>query len=120
IARNWALSYDFPAKRNGEVIIDNTPHQIPRGLQGFIFNVRKDKFKDRRVREAIGLSFDFEWMNKTLFYDAYTRNNSLFQSTPFAARELPTALEMELLEPYRDILPEDAFNKVYNPPITDG
>jgi microcin C transport system substrate-binding protein len=120
IARNWALSYDFPASRNGEVIIDNTPHQIPRGLQGFIFNVRKGKFKDRRVREAIGLTFDFEWMNKTLFYDAYARNNSLFQSTPFAARELPTSDELELLEPYRDILPEDAFNKVYNPPITDG
>ncbi len=120
VARNWALSYNFAGVKNGEVVLDNTPHQIPRGLQGFIFNLRKDKFKDRRVREAIGLTFDFEWMNKALFYDAYTRNNSLFQATPFAARELPSGSEFELLKPYVADLPPNIFTQIYNPPKSDG
>ncbi len=120
IARNWALSYDFAAVKEGRVVLDNTPHQIPRGLQGFIFNLRKDKFKDRRVREAISLTFDFEWMNKALFYDAYTRNNSLFQGTKFAARELPSEAEIALLQPYLEQLPPTIFTQIYAPPVSDG
>jgi microcin C transport system substrate-binding protein len=120
VARNWALSYNFSASKNGDVILDNTPHQIPRGLQGFIFNLRKPKFQDKRVREAIALAFDFEWMNKTLFYDAYTRNNSLFQSTPFAARDLPVGAELEMLEQYRNQLAPEVFTQIYNPPLSNG
>jgi microcin C transport system substrate-binding protein len=120
VARNWALSYNFAAVKGGKVILDNTPHQIPRGLQGFIFNMRKAKFKDRRVREAISLTFDFEWMNQTLFYDAYQRNNSLFQNTPFAARELPSEQEISLLAPYKESLPPALFTTIYNPPVSDG
>ncbi len=120
IARSWALAYQFKAAKDGRVILDNTPNRIPRGMQAFVLNTRRAKFADRRVRQAIGLTFDFEWMNRTLFYDAYDRNNSLFQNTPFAARELPSEAEKKLLEPYRDALPYDVFAKVYTPPVSDG
>jgi microcin C transport system substrate-binding protein len=120
IARNWALAYQFKAVKDGRVIIDNTSNKIPRGMQAFLFNTRLDKFKDRRVREAISLTFDFEWMNRTLFYDAYERNDSLFQNTPFAARDYPSDAERTLLEPYREQLPYDVFGKIYTPLISDG
>jgi microcin C transport system substrate-binding protein len=102
------------------VVIDTTPNKIPRGMQAFMFNTRLSKFKDRRVRQAISLTFDFEWMNRTLFYDAYSRNDSLFQNTPFAARDFPSDAERKLLEPYRDQLPYDVFGKIYVPLVSDG
>ncbi|NET71331.1 MAG: ABC transporter substrate-binding protein [Sphaerospermopsis sp. SIO1G2] len=120
IARNWALAYQFDAVRDGRVIIDETPHSIPRGMQGFMFNLRKPRFHDRRVREAIGLTFDFEWMNRTLFYGAYERNNSFFQNTAFAARMLPSEEEIALLTPYRDHVPPAVFTEIYQPPVSDG
>ncbi len=120
IARNWARAYKFNAVKDGRVIIDETPHKIPRGMQAFLFNLRKDKLSDRRVREAIGLTFDFEWMNRTLFYNAYARNDSFFQNTPFAAAQLPSEKELALLEPYRDDLPPAAFTDIYRPPVSDG
>jgi microcin C transport system substrate-binding protein len=120
IARNWALAYQFKAAKDGRVMIDNTPNKIPRGMQAFIFNTRKAKFADRRVRQAIAMTFDFEWMNRTLFYDAYSRNDSLFQNTDFAARDLPSKAERALLEPYRADLPFSVFGRVYTPPVSDG
>ncbi len=120
VARRWAKSYDFPAVKAGDVIIDETPHKIPRGMQAFIFNVRKAKFADRRVREAIGLTFDFEWMNRTLFYDAYSRNTSFFQNTPFAATELPSEEEQALLAPFRETLPPAIYTDIYAPPVSDA
>ncbi len=120
IARNWATAYNIPAVERGELIKYMAPHTIPRGMQAFIFNLRQNKFKDPRVREAIALSMDFEWMNRTLFFDAYERNNSFFQNTPFAATKLPTKSELKLLEPYRDSLPPEIFTKIYMPPATDG
>ncbi len=120
IARNWAMGYNFPAFNRGDVIKYSAKHKIPRGMQAFMFNMRRGKFADRRVREAIGLSLDFEWMNRTLFYDAYQRNISFFQNTPFAATEPPSAEEQALLEPYKDILPPGIMGSVYLPPQTDG
>ncbi len=120
IARNWATAYDTPALAKGELIKKLIPNKIPSGIQGFIFNLRRPQFADRRVREAIGLCFDFEWMNRALFYDAYKRSKSLFQNSDFAARSLPSAAELQLLEPYRKILPPEVFNEIYDTPHTDG
>jgi microcin C transport system substrate-binding protein len=120
IARNWATAYDFPAVRDGRVKKYEATHKIPRGMQAFVFNLRHPKFQDRRVREAIGMTMDFEWMNRTLFYGAYDRNNSFFQNTDFAASALPDEKELALLEPYRAVLPEETFRQVYAPPVSDG
>ncbi len=120
IARNWATAYDIPAVRDGRLIKYTAKHKIPRGMQAFIFNTRKEKFADARVREAISLTMDFEWMNKTIFFGAYERNDSFFQNTDFAARELPSKEEIALLEPYRDSLPPEVFSKIYEPFTSDG
>ncbi len=101
IARNWATAYNIPAVRDGRLIKTGIEHKIPRGMQGFIFNTRRAKFADRRVREAIDLTLDFEWMNRTLFYNAYTRNRSFFEKTPFESVGKPDAKELALLEPFR-------------------
>ena len=101
IARNWATSYDIPAVKSGELIKVKIPNKIPRGMQGFMFNTREAKFADRRVREAIGLTLDYEWMNRVLFYGAYERGKSFFGNTEFEAKGLPDKSELKLLEPYR-------------------
>ena len=120
IARNWATAYDIPAVKNGEMIKTKVPHKIPRGMQGFIFNTRLAKFSDVRVREAIGLTLDFEWMNETLFYGAYERGRSYFNNTEFEAKGLPDAGERALLEPFKDALPASVFTQEYRVPTTDG
>ncbi|MFZ4541502.1 MAG: extracellular solute-binding protein [Rickettsiales bacterium] len=120
IARNWATAYDVPAVKSGQLKKLLIPNKIPRGMQGFIFNTRDPKFTDRRVREAIGLTLDYEWMNRTLFYGAYERGKSFFSNTEFEAKGLPDADELKLLEPYRKDLPEALFTKEYTVPTTDG
>jgi microcin C transport system substrate-binding protein len=120
IARNWATAYDIPAVASGELIKVKIPHKIPRGMQGFIFNTRLAKFADVRVREAIGLTLDFEWMNETLFYGAYERGRSYFNNTEFEATGLPSASELAVLAPYKHELPEAVFTHEYAVPTTDG
>lgn len=120
IARSWATGYDSPALKSGKLVKRLIEHDIPQGMQGFIFNTRQAKFSDRRVREAIGLTLDFEWLNKTLFYSAYARNDSYFMSTPFAAKGLPEGAELELLKPLKDQLPPAIFTEEYHVPKTDG
>jgi microcin C transport system substrate-binding protein len=89
-------------------------------MQAFVFNTRKDIFKDRRVREAIGYAFDFEWSNKNLFYNAYKRSISFFSNSELAARGLPSPEELKILSKYRGRIPEEVFTKEYSPPKTDG
>lgn len=102
IARNWATAYHTPAVRSGALIKRRIRHKIPRGMQAFMFNTREAKFADARVREAIGLTLDFQWMNRTLFYNAYKRNFSYFQNNdPFMATGLPSGAERALLEQWR-------------------
>ena len=120
IARNWATAYNIPAVKEGRIAKNNIPHAIPRGMQGFVINLRKSKFKDVRVREAISMSMDFNWMNRALFFDAYERNDSFFQNTQFAAKGLPSKGELALLEPFREQLPPALFTSEYHPPTTDG
>lgn len=93
------------------------PHENNAGMQGFVFNLRKPLFQDIRVRRAINLAFDFEWANKNLFYQQYTRCYSYFSNSDLAATELPTEAELALLTPFRDKLPESVFTTVWKPVI---
>jgi microcin C transport system substrate-binding protein len=89
-------------------------------MQGFVFNLRRKRFQDARVRQALAFAFDFEWSNKVLFYGQYTRTRSYFENSELAARGLPSQPELALLEPYRGRLPEEVFRREYRPPTTDG
>jgi microcin C transport system substrate-binding protein len=120
IARNWARGYESPALAEGKFIKRKMEHAIPQGMQAFVFNVRQPQFTDRRVREAIGLAMDFEWLNKNLFFDAYSRNTSFFKSTPFEAKGVPSKDELALLAPYKKDVPEALFNAPFELPKNDG
>ncbi len=120
IARNWATAYDAPAVTDGRIIKREIPDGTPQGMQAFIFNTRKLQFADRRVREAIGLSLDYEWVNKTIFYGAYTRNKSFFENTEFESSGIPQGKELELLKPFEKELPPELFSKPFENPTTDG
>lgn len=120
IARNFATAYNIPAVHRGDLLKLRIENKIPRGMQAFIYNTRRDKFSDARVREAIGLTLDYEWMNKRLFYDAYTRSESFFPNTPFDAEGLPSAAERALLKPFNDSVPKRVFTDDYRAPKTDG
>lgn len=120
ISKNWATGYDFPAVKNGWVKREEFPDANPFGFQGFAFNLRRPIFADRRVREAIIDGFDFEWSNKTLFYNRYTRNRSYFDNSELAATGLPSPEELKILEPYRGKIPDEVFTTEYQPPKTDG
>lgn len=101
----WATAYDFPAVQKGWVKRVEIPDNTPSGTQGFWFNLRRDKFQDPRVREAIALMFNFEWTNATLFYGLYNRTDSFFENSPMQAEGLPEGAELAVLEPFRDQLP---------------
>ncbi|WP_223861462.1 extracellular solute-binding protein [Geminicoccus harenae] len=120
-AQRWVTGYDIPAVRQGLLIKEEIKRESGGVIQGFWLNQRRDQFKDRRVREALGYAFDFEWSNRTLFYDQYTRCNSYFSgSSVFAATGLPEGAELALLEPYRDQLPPELFSQEFTLPVTDG
>ena len=120
IARNWATQYDIPAVRDGRMVLEEIPHQIPTGMQGFFFNTRRDMFADPRVRKALGYAFDYEWTNRTLFNDSYIRSRSYFSNSELAAVGLPSEREMAILEPHREQLPQAVFTEEYTPPSTEG
>jgi microcin C transport system substrate-binding protein len=120
IARNWATAYDIPPVREGRIIKDEIPHELPTGMQCFAFNTRRDFFKDRRVREAIATMFDFAWTNKNLFYGMYKRNISFFGNSELASSGLPTPAELKYLEPLRGKIPEEVFTKEFKLPEGDG
>ena len=119
-ARRWATQYDFPAVKDGRVIKEKIPHANPVGIQGFIFNIRKPLFADRKVREAMIYAFDFETFNKTLAYSQYTRTRSWFQNSEMEAKGTPSPEELEILNPLKDQIPPEVFTTEYNPPVTDG
>jgi microcin C transport system substrate-binding protein len=115
-AKNWATAYDFPALRDKRVVREEFP-VIDRGvMQAFIFNTRRDKFKDPRVRLAFNFAFDFEEMNKLIFFGQYTRVASYFEGTELASRDLPRGLELEILETVRDKVPAEVFKQPYTNP----
>lgn len=120
IAKNWATSYNIPQVKDGRIKKEKIKNSIPIGMQGFAMNIRRDKFSDWRVRKALMLALDFEWMNKNLFYDSYIRTNSYFSNSIYAATSLPEGKELAILERYRGQVPDDVFTKEFTIPKTDG
>lgn len=118
VARNWATAYDIPAAEAGWLRKVEIPHELPGGMQGFFYNTRRSQFEDPRVREALAYAFDFRWTNRNLFHGAYTRTRSYFSNSELAATGVPSEAELEILEPYRDELPERVFEAAYEPPDT--
>lgn len=119
-AKNWANGYRFPAIARGDVIRAEIPHQIPTQTQALFMNTRRAVFSDRRVREAMGLMFDFEWTNRTLFNNAYMRATSYYPNSEFSAVGKPEGHEWLLLSPHRKALPEALFTQPFQVPTTEG
>lgn len=120
-AKRWATGYTGPAFDRGLIKVEKVKIQPPARMQGFIFNLRRAQFRDRRVREAIGYAFDFEWTNRTLMYDQYVRLTSYFHGEPsLMAEGEPSPAELALLEPYRDKVWPEVFGPPPVPPKTDG
>lgn len=115
-AADWANAYDFPAFQKGLVKREQVEHRVPQGMQSFVFNTRRPIFQDVRVRKALGYAMDFNWYNKTYFYDSYTRTKSYFENSDFAARGLPGPDELAVLERYRDRVAPTVFTTAYEPP----
>lgn len=119
-SKSWATEYDIPAVLEGRLIKETLPDDRASGAQGFFLNMRRDKFADIRVRQALDLAFDFEWTNKNLFFDAYKRTGSFFENSVLRAKAKPTAEELVLLEPLKGELPAATFDTAYEPPVTSG
>jgi microcin C transport system substrate-binding protein len=120
VSKNWATAYDFPAVQKGLVLKESFRHHLPTGMQTFAMNTRRPIFAERRVREAIAQVFDFEWMNKNLFFSLYTRTNSYFSNSDLASSGVPEGDELALLSQYRDKLPANLFTEPFKLPETDG
>ena len=119
-ARLWATAYTGPGIDAGLIRREEISDESGTGMQGYVFNTRRAIFEDPLVRRALAYAFDFEWSNKTLFFDQYARSYSYFSNTELAATDLPDERELAMLEPFRDQLPPEVFTAVYEPPSTDG
>lgn len=120
-AKKWASGYDdWAAVKDGRARKENFAHGRPAGMQGFAFNLRRPLFADIRVREALGLAFDFEWANRTLFSGQYTRTQSYFDNSELAARGLPDSAELKVLDPLRGQVPDAVFTTPFQAPVTGG
>jgi microcin C transport system substrate-binding protein len=116
-AKNWATAYDFPAVREKRVLLEEFPIRNFGIMQAFVFNTRRDKFKDARVRRAFNFAFDFEEMNKQIFFGQYRRIASYFEGTELASSGLPEGRELEFLETVRDKVPPEVFTTAYKNPV---
>ena len=120
IARNWATAYDdFPAVKDGRLIKEAFPDRGNGNMQAFVFNTRKDKFKDPRVRRAFNLAMNFEEMNRALFYGLYKRIDSYFYGSELASSGLPEGAEKALLETVKDKVPPSVFTTPYRNPVSE-
>jgi microcin C transport system substrate-binding protein len=116
-AKNWATAYDFPAVAEKRVIKEEFPINSQGVMQAFAFNIRRAKFQDPRIRRAFNYAFDFEEMNKQIFFGQYTRIASYFQGTELASSGLPAGRELEILETVRDKVPSEVFTTAYSNPV---
>ena len=116
-AKNWATAYDFPAANEKRVILEEFTNRSSGVMQGFALNIRRDKFKDARVRRALNYAFDFEEMNKQIFFGQYKRIASYFEGTELASSGLPEGRELEILETVRADVPPEVFTKPYTNPV---
>ena len=119
-ARIWATGYDFPAFNDGRVKKETLHNGAPTGSQGWYFNTRRELFKDPRIREALGLAFDFEWTNKNVMFSSYKRVISYFQNSAMEAVGPPSPDELKILESLRGTIPASVFGDPYVPPVSDG
>ncbi len=110
-SREWNTAYNTPAVQNGEIKKEFLPDNLPNGMQAYVFNTRKPLFSDRRVREALQYAFDFEWLNRAMFYGAYKRNVSYFANSELAATGLPTGEELGILKGFKSQLPPELFTE---------
>lgn len=117
-SKQWARDYVGDKFDTKKIIKEELKHHNNAGMQGFVFNTRRELFKDKRVRRALILAFDFNWSNSMLFYNQYTRCDSYFSNSELAATNLPKGKELALLNRYRKDLSDDVFNKVWTPPST--
>jgi peptide/nickel transport system substrate-binding protein len=117
----WETAYDVPAVRDGRIVREAFPTGLPKGFSGLVFNTRRPIFSDIRVREAIGLLLDFEWLNHNFFYDRYQRSASYFEGSELSARGRPAdARERALLAPFPNAVRTDIMAGSWQPPVTDG
>jgi len=117
VAKNWATAYDFPAVKEKRVVLEEFPQRNRGIMQAFAFNTRRDKFKDPRLRRAFNFAYDFEEMNKQIFFGQYTRIKSYFEGTELASSGLPQGQELEILETVRDKVPPEVFTTAYTNPV---
>ena len=116
-AKDWETAYDFPAVKEKRVLLEEFPIRSSGVMQAFAFNTRREKFKDRRLRLAMNYAFDFEEMNKQIFFNRYKRIASYFEGTELASSGLPQGKELEILETVRDKVPAEVFTKPYVNPV---
>jgi peptide/nickel transport system substrate-binding protein len=117
----WSIGYDFPAAKDGRVVLDTFKTGTPKGMNAFVFNTRRPIFADARVREAFTYFFDFEWLNKNLYYGLYQRTGSFFQGSDLSALGQPASeKERALLAPFPDAVRADVMDGTYAPPVSDG
>ena len=117
-AKNWAMAYDFSAVKDKRVVLEEFPQRDRGMMRAFAFNLRRDKFRDPRVRQAFNFAFDFEEMNKQFFFGQYRRINSYFEGTELACSGLPQGEELKILEPLRDKVPPEVFTTPYVNPVS--
>jgi microcin C transport system substrate-binding protein len=119
-SKQWATGYESPALSSGLIKKEQIKNELPSGMQGLGYNLRRPLFQDPRVREALAYAFDFEWSNKNLFYGLYSRTRSYFDNSQLASTGVPQGEELKILEPFRSKIPDEVFTKEYNPPKYDG
>jgi microcin C transport system substrate-binding protein len=119
-AGDWARRVNGRKFNTGELVKAEFPHRLPTGFQSYVLNTRRAKLSDPRVRQALGLALDYEWMNRQMFYGAYQRVQDLFGNTDCQATGEPSEQELALLAPWRSQIPAAAFGPMAVPPRTDG
>ncbi|WP_431285796.1 extracellular solute-binding protein [Humitalea sp. 24SJ18S-53] len=119
-ARRWAVGYDLPPVRDGRIRRVEQRHWYTTGMNGFAFNLRRPRFEDVRVREALSLLLDFEWANAALFHDSFRRTTSFFENSDLSASDAPDAAERELMADFASLFPKEAYERPWMPPRSDG
>lgn len=119
-ATGYSIGYDSPALTEGRLQRAHLAKGAVQSSQGFVFNLDRPKFQDRRVRQALAMLWDFEWTNKQMMRNVYVRQNSYFSNSDLAATQLPTESELKVLEPLRGQVPPEVFTTVFQTPKTDG
>jgi peptide/nickel transport system substrate-binding protein len=117
----WRTGYDIPAVRDGRIVKESFANGLPKLASAFVFNTRRPIFSDIRVRQAISLLFDAEWVNHNFFFDLYRRSTSFFDDSELSAYHRPAdARERVLLAPFANAVREDVLDGTWSPPVTDG